>query len=208
MKVYPQIEQGSDEWIAIRKGRPTASKFDTIITATGKPSTQAAGYIRELIAECFCPDFKMWFGNAYTERGTEVEPEAREAFSTHTGLKLEQVGFVLAKDGICGCSPDSLIVDADGKYIAGLEIKCPAPKTHVGYVLDGVLPNEYKQQVHGSMVITGLTEWHFWSYFPGMKPFHIIVKADQYTEDVASQLTKFVAQYKEARETAIPKLKL
>lgn len=207
MKLYPQITQGSEEWLAIRKGRPTASRFSEIITPTGLPSKSVGPYIRELIAECFCPEFSNWAGNAATERGQELEPEAREAFAKATGNALEQVGFVIGDDGVCGCSPDSLIA-VGGSYVAGVEIKCPAPKAHVGYVLDGVLPDVYKQQVHGSMAITGLNQWHFFSYFPGLKPLHVIVKRDDYTEKMTAALALFVANYKAAMEAAIPKLKL
>lgn len=207
MKIHKEIEQGTEEWLALRKGRPTASRFDDIITASGAASKSAGPYILELIAECFCPDFSSWAGNIYTDRGAELEPVAREAFAKQTGITLEQVGFIVSDDGVCGCSPDSLVVGQDG-YDAGLEIKCPAPKAHVGYVLDGVLPSCYKQQVHGSMAITGLSTWHFWSYFPGMKPLHVIVKRDEYTDLLASELSRFVARYKEAMAAAIPKLQL
>lgn len=207
MKVYKDIEQASEEWHQIRKGRPTASRFDEIITASGAVSKSANGYIRELIAECFCPDFPTWAGNIYTDRGTELEPEAREAFAKETGLTLEQVGFVISEDGVCGCSPDSLVVK-DGHYVAGLEIKNPTPKAHVGYVLDGVLPPLYAQQVHGSMAITGLTTWHFWSYYPGMKPLHVVVRRSAYTERIEAALAEFVALYKREMDAAIPKLKM
>lgn len=207
MKIYKNITQGSPEWLAIRKGRPTASRFSDIVTATGLPSKSQEPYIRELIAECFCPDFPSWAGNAATDRGVELEPEAREAFSKHAGITLEQVGFVISDDGTCGCSPDSLII-FDGVHIGGVEIKCPSPKAHVGYVLDGVLPGAYKQQVHGSMVITGLRHWNFWSYFPGMKPLHVLVKRDDYTELLAKRLADFVTTYKRAYEDAKPKLTL
>lgn len=207
MKIYKDITQGSEEWLAIRKGRPTASRFSEIITATGLPSKSAGAYIRELIAECFCPDFSSWAGNIYTDRGAELEPVAREAFTEQTGIQLEQVGFVLSDDGVCGCSPDSLI-QLCGDYRAGLEIKCPSPKAHVGYVLDGVLPADYKQQVHGSMAITGLNTWHFWSYFPGMKPLHVVVERDAYTEKMKDALAEFVPNYKAAMAEAKPKLQI
>lgn len=207
MKIYKDIKQASDEWHAIRKGRPTASRFDEIITATGLPSKSIAPYIRELISECFCPDFAKWAGNVYTDRGAELEPEAREAFAKETGLTLEQVGFVIQEDGPAGCSPDSLI-RTGGEIIAGLEIKCPSPKAHVGYVLDGVLPAAYVQQVHGSMAITGLSIWHFFSYFPGMKPLHVIVQRDSYTVKVEQALAAFVLTYRKAMDDAVPKLQL
>lgn len=208
MKVYRDIEQGSDEWKAIRKGKPTASSFSNIITAAkGELSTSAGVYIRELISQSFCPDWEDWQGNKFTERGKEFEDEAREAFVVETGLEIERVGFCVADDGVCGCSPDSLIIFGS-QYVAGLEIKCPSPKVHVGYVLDGGLPDDYKQQVHGSMAVTGLEEWHFWSYFPGMRHHHYLVKHDDYTNNLADALQTFIAEYKKAYAEAYPKLRV
>lgn len=207
MIIHKDIIQGSSEWLAIRKGHPTASRFDDILTPTGALSKSSMAYIRELIAECFCPDFQEWVGNKYTDRGSAMEPESREAFAKHSGLTIEQVGFVLADDRVCGCSPDSFIM-RNGQPVAGLEMKNPAPKAHVGYVLDGVLPPVYTQQVHGSMAITGLSEWHFWSYFPGMRPFHHIARRDSYTEKVEAALKDFVKNYRTAMTDAVPKLKL
>lgn len=209
MKVFKDLEQGTDEWKAIRKGKPTASRFSDIITAAkGELSKSATGYIRELIGECFCPEWEPWQGNIFMERGKELEAEAREAFKVQTGHKIETVGFVIADDNICGCSPDALITDDLGNYISGAEIKCPIPKTHVGYVMDGGLPDAYKQQVHGSMAVTGLKEWHFWSYFPGMRPHHIIIQRDEYTEKIAAALKDFVSDYRSEMDIAIQKLAL
>jgi len=209
MKVFTDVIQGSDSWIQLRKGRPTASRFSDIITAAkGELSKSSKGYIRELIGECFCPDFQYWGGNKFTERGTLLEPDARAQFTELTGKEVRQVGFVLADDGICGCSPDGLIVDAAGEFCAGVEIKCPSPNTHIEYVANGVLPDDYKQQVHGSMAVTGLTEWSFFSYFPNMRPFHVLVGWDDYTEKLKESLAVFVSDYKATRDILIPKLKI
>lgn len=208
MKAYRDITQGTPEWLQLRKGRPTASRFSDILTSKGDVSKSSKGYIRELIGECFAPDFDYWGGNRFTDRGTEVEPLARAAFSELTGATVEQVGFCIHDNGVMGCSPDGLLVDAEGEFYAGLELKCPTPKVHVGYVLDGVLPDDYKQQVHGSMVVTGLTEWHFMSFFPNMKPFHLLVGWDDYTEKLAESLGQFIAAYKFERDIAIPKLQI
>lgn len=209
MKVYADLIQGTDEWKRIRKGKPTASRFDEIVTtAKGELSKSSREYMRELIGETFAPDFEYFQGNAFTERGNLLEPDARECFKSMTGLNVGQVGFVVADDGICGCSPDGLILDAEGVPMAGLEIKCPTPKVHVGYVLDGGLPDKYKQQVHGSMAVTGLTEWHFFSYFPGMRPHHVLVGWDDYTEKLASSLAAFVKEYKSVYADAVSKLSI
>lgn len=205
MKVYPNVTQGSEEWFAMRKGIPTASQFSNIITAvTGQLSAGRHKYFTKLIAECFCPEWQTFVGNKATDRGTEMEPEAREAFATHTGLTLQQVGFCLQENGVVGCSPDSLIVGPDGEYIGGLEIKCPYPETHIDYVVEGGLPDAYKQQVHGSMAVTGLNVWHFWSYFPGLRPHHVIVHRDAYTAKVEAAIDSFLIEYAAVREKVIP----
>jgi hypothetical protein len=200
--------QGSPEWHRLRAGKPTASNFDKIITAVkGDLSKQCEPYILELIAGCFCPDFVAWAGNKFTDRGKELEPEARLAFSNHTGFQLEEVGFITRDDGVIGCSPDSLIIDG-GVHIAGLEIKCPMPSTHVGYFDAGVLPSDYKQQVHGSMAVTGLNRWHFWSYCPGMQPFHLIVERDDYTAKLSAALDVFLGMYKAKYDALAPRLQV
>ncbi len=209
MIVHPHILQGSEAWERLRTGRPTASRFSDIITAAkGELSKSAQGYMVELISQCFCPGWSDFLGNKWTDRGTEMEPEAREAFIQHTGLNVVQVGFCTRDDTVAGCSPDGLIVDADGNYIAGIEIKSPSPKVHIGYILDGKLPNDYKQQVHGSMAVTGLNEWHFWSYYPGIQPFHIVVQRDEYTEKVSASLDSFLIDYAALRAKLIPKVQL
>lgn len=209
MKIHKGFQQLSEQWHALKRGRASASQFDRIITpAKGEYSKQARGYMRDLLVECFTPDFAKFEGNKWTERGTEMEPEARKAFEEHTGLTAEQVAFVTSErwQHVVGCSPDSLIRDASGEYVAGLEIKCPSPFTHAEYIEDGVLPNEYKAQVHGGMAVTGLNEWHFWSYFPGLAPFHLVVRRDDYTEKLTAALDQFITEYGAYRAEMQPKL--
>lgn len=206
MKVI-KLDQGGDAWKQIRVGRPTASRFSDILTPKGELSKSSKGYIRELIGQTFCPDFEYWSGNSFTKRGAEIEPESRRAFCELTGETVEEVGFVISDDGICGCSPDGLLLDSNGEFKSGLELKNGTPKTHIGWVADGILPDEHKAQVHGSMAVTGFTEWHFFSYFPGMKPFHVLVQWDDYTEKLKDSLAAFVDEYKAQRSILIPKLK-
>lgn len=210
MIVHPSVQQGSEQWLAMRRGRPTASRFKDIITAQkGELSKSAKGYIAELIGECFCPEWVDFAGNKLTDRGTEMEPEARKAYEAHTGYSVTEVGFCTRADGVVGCSPDALIpYPVSGGYIAGVEIKCPSPKVHVGWMIDGTLPDEHKQQVHGSMAVTGLDCWHFFSYFPGMKPFHIVITRDDYTEKLSASLDQFLIDYAAARTAVIPLLQV
>lgn len=211
MKIHKGFLQGSEEWFALRRGRVTASNFSRIITpAKAAYSAQAKSYMRDLVVECFCPDYAKFIGNKWTERGTEMEPEARKAFEKHTGAATEQVAFVTAEKWghVVGCSPDSLILNMIGQPIAGLEIKCPSPFTHAEYIEDGTLPDQYKAQVHGSMAVTGLDEWHFFSYFPGLQPLHLIVTRDEYTAKIEAAIDQFVIEYGAYRQMMTPKLQL
>lgn len=201
MKIWPNLLQGSDQWHAARTGKLTASNASKIITAGGKLSTQRAAYLDELISDCFCPGQNAWQGNANTDRGTAMEPLARAAFERRLSLTVEEVGFVTREDGVIGCSPDGLISRGNGKWLAGLEIKCPLPKTHFRYLIDNKLPDTYKPQVHFSMMVTGLP-WHFFSYCPGMKPLHIFVKPDDYTAKLQSTVEDFVSEYSKLWATA------
>lgn len=208
MIVYKDIEQNTDEWYSIRKGIATASAFDKILTPGGQPSKQRVAYMRKLARECQVSDpaeietqRKLNKYNFSIKWGNEYEPVAREWFREHV-MPVSTVGFVACGNGVpLGCSPDGLIPnggDSEGWY-AGLEIKCPMADTHVGYIMDGILPNAYRLQVHGSMAITGLSRWYFLSYFPELKPFFIEVKRDNFTEKVNEVLGKFVAEYKVER---------
>lgn len=202
--IWGDIVQGTEQWMQVRAGRPTASQADRILTAGGKPSKQAADYALELIAES-CSGPSGWGGNRNTDRGLELEPEARERFSMRYDLEVKQVGFVTRHDGVIGCSPDGFVIDRNGCEVAGLEIKCPLPKTHIKYLQDDCLPDDYKPQVHWSMMVTGLP-WHFFSYCPGMRPLHILVKPDGYTDLIRSAAEDFLVQYAALRNAIIDKV--
>lgn len=208
MIIHQDLVQGSEDWFAIRSGRPTASNFSRIITATGKDSSQWDDYCIDLIADCIRPDMIGFEGNRHTDRGNELEPEARDMFAEVMDLEVAQVGFVTRQDGIVGCSPDGLIYDPENPDvpIAGLELKCPLAKNHAKYLIEGVLPSQYAAQVHGSMAVTGLSYWYFMSYCQGMKPFVLRVERDGYTSKISDALDRFLIYYAARRKEILPKL--
>mgnify|MGYP003870864863 CR=1 FL=1 len=204
VKLFEKMEQGSEQWYAVRKGRATASEMSKILTSTGRLSTQALGYMRKLARECVCDDPLEFMGNKYTDWGKGMEEEARAHFVRVMRMDVVEVGFCARADGApLGCSPDGLIVGATGGWVGGLEIKCPQVDTHVGYLMDGRLPSNYKLQVHGSMAVTGLPYWYFMSYFPGLNPLIVRVDADDFTQTVTAALDQFVVDYAEERERVL-----
>jgi len=181
-----QHEQGSPEWLASRLGIPSASMFAKIVTTKGAWSTSADSYINQLVAERLTGEREEVFQSHHMIRGTELEPDARDLYSLMTDSEVTEVGFCLHDTLAAGCSPDGLIGE-DG----GLEIKCPAPSTHVEYLRGGVLPSKYKQQVMGCLWITGREWWDFMSYHPTMKPLIVRVERD---EEYIAALEKCVTQ--------------
>ena len=198
MKII-DCQQGTPEWLAVRLGVPTASEFDSIITPKkGDLAAAHETYIDRLLDEQIRRDAERPFkGNADTERGHALEPDARALYAFIHDVEPQQVGFILRDDGLAGCSPDSLI-DEDG----GLEIKCPDGPQHVGYLRAGTIPDKYKPQVHGCMIITGRKWWDFMSYCPGHKPLIIRAYPDDYTAKLAKLLDGFI------EKLAVEKLKL
>jgi hypothetical protein len=191
-----ECEQGTPEWFLARRGIPTASMFGAIITPkTGKVSAQIDGYICQLLAEKYSggvPHDVETYTSRAMQMGIDTEPEARAAYGLTSGHDVVQVGFCLADDGRSGCSPDGLIGD-DG----GLELKCPLPKTQVQYLIDGTLPDTYKAQVHGSLIVTGRKWWDFYSYCPGLPELRLTVEPDDFTDLLRNALARFAARYDE-----------
>lgn len=195
-----ECEQRSPEWYAARLGVPTASEFGSIITPKrGEYAAAADVYVNELIDEIVRPNAVRSFdGNRHTRRGNDLEPEARELYAfLHDDEEIVQVGFVLSDCGSMGCSPDSLIRRRQ-QWERGLEIKAPDGPTHVRWLRAGGLPDEYKAQVHGSMLITGLP-WDFMSYCPGYEPMIVRAQPNEFTEKLRGYLARFRNHLEEAK---------
>lgn len=191
-----ECTQGSDIWWEARRGLPTASEFDRILTPVKHQSSAAQdGYINQLIgdAKCLLPN---WFSDRPVtkdmEHGTNSEPQARAWLEMELGIEGRQVGLCVTDDGRFACSPD-LLIEPDG----GAEIKCPKMATHVGYLRDGVLPPRYAPQVHGSLIVTGRAYWWFLSYCPGLPPFLTKVVPDDFTKRLRQELERFDEKLKE-----------
>jgi hypothetical protein len=194
-------EQYDDTWWALRKGLPTASRANEIVTPKkGDISTQHRALINSLIAESLGVQSDPMEATEWMLRGTELEPEARAMFELENEVDVVQVGFITNEVGVgvAGCSPDGLITEVNGRRV-GFEVKCPKAETHIGYLLGGALPDYYKPQVHMSMAITGIRRWWFMSYHPELQPLYALVKWDEYTDRVLAALNTFLVNYKAAR---------
>ena len=152
MEIIRDIEQGSGEWLSLRYGWITASKFKDVM-AKGQGKTRKS-YMYQLAAEAISDMRQESYSNEYMEWGTETEPQARSMYEFSTGNTVEEVAFIRHEGGFkIGCSPDGLIGD-DGI----IEIKCPKTTTQIETYLSGKMPTGHKAQVQGQLWVSG-REW-------------------------------------------------
>ena len=118
--IHHDYDQGSEQWLAVRKGVITGSRFRDARDKlkNGQPSKACMAYAYDLARERCGGKAPDKLQNAAMRMGTEQEPVARSAYERKTGALVEPVGFFTTEDGCFGLSPDGL-VDDDGV----LEIK-------------------------------------------------------------------------------------
>jgi hypothetical protein len=184
------FEQGTPEWHEVRLGLVTGTCCDSLITPVkgeivkGKARTTL---IATLIDEIVRPEAERGFeGNKHTERGKELEPDALAWYCNINRVEGRRVGFILNRTIGLGVSPDLLIGEK-----GGVEAKAPDGKTHVQYLMGGVLPDEYKTQVHACLAATQRAWWDFISWCPGYEPFVVRTVRNQYTELLEIALKDF-----------------
>jgi len=184
---FHNVDQKSEEWIKLRLGVPTASDFDKIMTPKKMELSKSATKLAyRLIGEKlspYLPERAESYMSRAMEWGVQTENEARALYAMETDLVITNGGFCMTDDGHFGCSPDGLVGDE-----GGLELKCPEAGTHIEYLCNGVLPDEYKPQVHGQLIVTGRKWVDFMSYSINLPPFVVRVTPDLYTEQLKKML--------------------
>lgn len=174
--IVHDCQQNSLEWLALHVGVPTASNLDALLTPEFelRKGEMPKTLVYKKAAEAWRKEPLIELNDFSVEQGTIVEEEARPFYALETGQDVRQVGFITTDDGLCGCSPDGLIGEDNG-----LEIKCPSAHWHVKYLIEGVLPKEYRCQVYGSMFVTGYPRWTFMSYRRKFPPLILEISRDQ-----------------------------
>lgn len=187
-------EQGTPEWHACRAGIPTASEFATVMAKGrgGGDSKTRKTYLYKLAGERITGEVgQVWTGNAHTERGHAMEPEARDLYAFMRDTQPQQIGFM--RRGPVGCSPDSLIGD-DGL----LEVKTKLPHLQIELLEAGELPGEHKAQVQGQLWVTGRAFVDFVSYWPRLPIFIKRIERDEkYIAELSAAVREFLSELDE-----------
>lgn len=210
--IYEELEQRSKEWFELRKGMVTASRFGDILTSTGKKSSKQDGYIDDLVADHLSLEPLEGFTNDAMQRGIDLEPEARRAYSERAGWDVKEVAFITHESLPIGCSPDGVVTKTDigfrplelSDLLTGVEIKCPGERNHANWMRKGKCPAVYEPQIQGTMLICGVPFWDFFTYHPQMsRQWMFRVEYDeQWGKDFAEEVQSFHSKVQKAIKEA------
>lgn len=92
-----KIEQGSEEWHALRRGKVTSSRIADLMRKGrgGTESTSYQRYLADIIVERMTDlSAARSFKTAAMERGNIVEPRAALAYEFYRGVDTATVSFV------------------------------------------------------------------------------------------------------------------
>ncbi len=198
------VEQGSEEWLKLRLGLVSASRFKDIMTEpktkadkeSGALSATSKSYMLELIAEILTGEQKEISGKAL-EWGSNNEINAQVEYAFERGVTVDEMGICITDDMLIGASPDGF-VGIDG----GLEIKSPFNSAnHISTVISGEMPKEHTAQVQGNMLVNGRLWWDFVSYDPridgkGRMFIARIERDEDYIAKLQIKLSAFIAEMK------------
>jgi len=172
--IVRHVEQGSDEWFALRTGVITASNFSNVLTTKGEISKSLPKYAHKIACERISGKVEGGFKSFWTDRGHHLEPHARQFYRFATGIEMNETGIIFQDETLrVGGSPDGI----EFVLNRGLEIKCPSQEVHLKYLLGQKVPTEYYLQVQGLMWLTGFA-WDFMSYHPDFEPLITEAKPD------------------------------
>ena len=182
------VEQKSDEWHHLRKGKITGTTLKSIM---GTPKARQDA-IYEIIAERLTVGVESEgdYENAM-DRGNRLEPDAIAMFELETGKSVERTGFCEDDTNpMIANSPDGLI----GKNEA-IEAKCLSGKNHVKMWLTNKVPDEYEWQVVQYFIVNEkLEKLYFVGYNPDI-PIHSLHIIEVSREEVEEKIkTAKVAQ--------------
>jgi putative phage-type endonuclease len=189
------MEQRTEEWFAARLGKVTASRVaDVLAKIKSGESASRKNYKMELVVQRLTNKVGESFTNAAMEWGTEQEPFARMAYEAHTGLFVEEVGFINHPtiEGF-GCSPDGIV----GEGL--IEIKCPNTANHIETVLENKAPSKYIPQMQCQMACTGAKWCDFVSFDPrvpeDLQLLVVRVERDQeYIDSMEVEVKQFLSE--------------
>lgn len=167
---HPEVEQGSDAWLAMRCGLLTASEMKHVLTPTLKiaANDKTRAHLYELLAQRISRYVEPMYVSDDMLRGHEDEFYARQTYAEHHA-PVEECGFITNDRWgfTIGYSPDGL-VGKDGL----IEIKSRRQKYQVQTIIEnltgGTIPADYVMQAQTGLLVSEREWLDFISYSGGL----------------------------------------
>ena len=194
-----EAEQGSSEWLRDRLCRITGSNAHRLST-----TTKMKTYVDELVVEAITGEPTFIKPTKEMERGTFLEPFARDAFvqfmysQGEFSFEVDEIGFIQSeKNKRFGCSVDG--ITNEGGII---EIKCRNDKNHLADFIE--IKKEAYTQMQWNMFISETSH----CYFVGFSDrFENMPQARLNVQRIIRD-KEFISELKEKAETAVSMLEL
>lgn len=169
IRYYNDIEQGGEEWLALRRGILTASEMRLILTPTMRTASndKERAHMFEILGQRITGYTEPHYISDDMLRGHEDEVAARIRYAEHFA-PVTECGFVTNDDHgvVIGYSPDGLVGD-DGL----IECKSRRQKYQIETILADEVPAEYLLQCQTGLLVTGRKWLDFISYCGGLPMF-------------------------------------
>jgi hypothetical protein len=177
LTVLDELEQGSDEWHAARRGILTASTIGRLIAAStikAASNVESRTLTLQLAAERITGHTDPTYASDAMERGTYDEPVARDIY-TRSFDPVTECGFMVRDDwGFkIGYSPDGLVED-DGL----IEIKSRDQKRTSRRSSPTSIPDANMAQLQCGLLVSGRDWIDYVSYCSGMPLYRKRVQPD------------------------------
>lgn len=191
---FDTAPQGSDEWLAVRRGRITGSRFRDALdrTTRGDLTAKAKLYAMDTARERFGGMAPQVYVNAAMRTGHEQEPVARAEYEAETGNVVIEAGFAYTDDGRFGASVDGL-VGSDGM----VEIKTVVSSDTL---FTAVVEKDYRaylDQINGSLWLLDRAWCDLILWAPdlpiGAMTIERITRSEVLIKDMAAKLLEFDA---------------
>lgn len=149
------VEQGTKEWLSWRKSVITATDASAIMGCNPwvtpyKCWQRKLGLVEEVPV------------NAAMEKGKRLEPVARDAFISETGIEMNPSVIESSESSFLGASLDGISEDKS----AILEIKCGGPELF-RKASQGLIPDYYMAQMQHQLIVTRAKICYYYAYLDG-----------------------------------------
>lgn len=146
------LTQNTPEWLAYRQSMRNASESAALL--------QCSPWVTP---------YQLWLDKTgrrqvrvtqAMQRGTDLEPLARQAYEEQTGLVMQPL---VLQAGRYSASLDGMTLDGD----LVLEIKCPLRGSRSDLwqdVLGGAVPEHYRVQLQHQLMVSGAAQAHLWIF--------------------------------------------